>query len=243
MKIFFVSYASVALLLSGPAWGDPDDNILTTYSENGQRQLDFKIGSFAQKGQASQDASTLGLGYGLTDYWFSEIYVSYVKSGGESIEFDSAALQNTFLLTGQQSPFDLGLYTEIEYEHDRTAGEQFTFGPLLQTELGLTKINFNLLFQRNYYADFPNPMQLGYQWQIRQHIQAPIDIGLQGFGEFGQWDHFAPEDQQSHRIGPAIFGKFDLGNDKLISYNAAILFDVFDDTHATTFRFQAVLGF
>ena len=243
MKTFFVFYASVALLLSAPAWADPDDSILTTYSENGLRQLDFKIGSIAQKGQPGQDASTLGLGYGLTDYWFSEIYVSYTKSGSESIDFDSAALQNTFLLTGQESPIDIGLYTEIEYEHDRTAGEQLSFGPLLQTEFGLTKINVNLLFQRNYYADFSNPMQLGYQWQIRQRIQAPVDIGLQGFGEFGQWNHFSPEDLQSHRIGPAIFGRIDLGNDKLISYNAAILFDVFDDTHATTFRFQAVLGF
>jgi len=243
MTKYFAYGLFAAALLSGTVRADPDDSIFTTYSENGQRQFDFKIGSFSQQGQPSQDATTLGLGYGLTDYWFSELYVGYVKTGSESIEFDSAALQNTFTLTGSDAPVDLGLYTEIEYEHDRSTGEQLMFGPLLQTEFGLTRVNLNLLFQRNYYADFSNPMQLGYQWQIRQHIHAPVDIGIQGFGEFGQWNHWAPRDQQSHRIGPALFGKIELADDKLISYNAAILRDIFDGTHATTFRFQAVLGF
>ncbi len=243
MKIFFACASLAIIVISNPAQADPDDSIFTTYSENGQRQLDFKIGSFNQQGQPSQGAGTLGLGYGLTDYWFSELYVSYAKTGSASIEFDSAALQNTFNLTGSDMPFDLGLYTEIEYEHDRSAGEQLAFGPLLQTEFGLTRVNVNLLFQRNYYAEFSNAMQMGYQWQIKQHINAPVDVGIQGFGEFGQWNHWAPQDQQSHRIGPALFGKVDLGDNKVINYNAAILFDVFDDTHATTFRFQAVLGF
>jgi hypothetical protein len=99
------------------------------------------------------------------------------------------------------------------------------------------------LFQRNYDTDFSNPMQSSYQWQVTQHIQAPVDIGLQVFCEFGQWNHFPPEVQQSHRIGPAIFGKIDLGDDKLIAYNVAVLFDILDDTRANTVGFQAMLNF
>ncbi|MET3107419.1 hypothetical protein AAKU67_001513 [Oxalobacteraceae bacterium GrIS 2.11] len=232
-----------ATLCAQLAWADPGDSILTNYAENGLRQFDFKIGTFTQKGQASEDTSTLGLGYGLTDYWFSELYLGYAKSGGESIKYDASSLQNTFLLSGSDSLVDLGLYTEIEFQHDRSAGDKFSFGPLTQVEFGLTRVNFNLLFRRSYYVNFSNPMQMGYQWQIKQHIQAPFDIGLQGFGELGRWDHWAPKDQQSHQIGPALFGKVALGDDQMIAYNAAILFDVWDDIHATTFRFQAVLGF
>ncbi|PRC95241.1 hypothetical protein [Solimicrobium silvestre] len=243
MKIVIASSALIAVMFSTPVLADPDDSILTNYSENGLRQIDFKLGSLGQTGQPSQDASTLGFGYGFTENWFSEIYVGYVKIGSGATEFDSAAWQNTFLLTNSQSPVDVGLYTEIEYEHDRTAGEQLTFGPLLQTELGLTKINFNLLFQRNYFADFSNPMQMGYQWQVKQHLNLPVDLGIQGFGEFGQWDHWAAQKDQSHRLGPALFGKIALSEKNVINYNAAILFDVFDQTHATTFRMQAVLGF
>lgn len=238
----------VLILLSltfgcAPANADPDDSILTTYTENGLRQFDIKAGTFLQNGQPSQDAAIAGLGFGITDSWFSELYLGYVKSGSDSISFDSAALQNTFVLTGEEAPVEVGLYTEIEYEQDRTAGETFSFGPLLETEFGLTKINLNLIFQRNYRAQQANPMSMGYQWQIRQRMNAQFDLGVQGFGQLGAWNQWAPKDQQEHRIGPALFGKIALDDNHLINYNAAILFDVFDGVRATTLRCQAVLGF
>lgn len=243
MKIFVSCSALVAVMSSNLALADAQDSIFTTYTENGLRQVEFKLGSIGQSGQASQSAATLGIGHGLTDRWFSEIYVSYVRSGSEAIGFDSAALQNTFVLSEGQYPVDIGLYTEVEYEQDRSAGYRLTFGPLMQAEAGLTKINFNLLFQRNYLADFSTPMQLGYQWQVKHHWNAPIDFGIQGFGELGQWDRWAPQSQQSHRLGPALFGKIILGEHQVINYNAAVLFDVLDQTHATTLRMQIVYGY
>ncbi|HSY26131.1 MAG TPA: hypothetical protein VK832_01390 [Burkholderiaceae bacterium] len=243
MKIFRSASMLLLLMVTNHASADPDDSIFTTYSENGERQIDFRMGAINQSGQATQSASTVGYGYGVTDYWFSELYIGYVRSGSGGTDFDSAALQNTFRLTDEQSPVEIGLYTEIEYEADRTAGYQLTFGPLLQGDIGLTRLNFNLLFQRNYLADFPNPLQLGYQWQIKHHWNFPVDFGLQGFGEFGQWNHWAPRDEQSHRLGPGIFGKVSLGEHRVINYNAAILFDAFDQQHATTFRTQVVYGF
>jgi hypothetical protein len=243
MKGFKAASVLAMLMLSSCALADPDDSILTTYSENGERQVDFRIGATRQSGQATQSASTIGYGYGLTDYWFSELYLGYTRSGSDSTDFDSAALQNTFRLTNGQFPVEIGLFTEVEYEADRATGYQLTFGPLLQGEIGLTKWNFNLLFQRNYMADFPNPMQLGYQWQVKYHWNFPLDFGLQGFGEVGQWNHWAPGNEQSHRLGPAIFGKTTLGQHQVINYNAALLFDAFDQQHATTFRTQVIYGF
>ncbi|MBV8468814.1 MAG: hypothetical protein JO224_07820 [Pelomonas sp.] len=232
-----------SMCLSPQAWADPNDIVLTNYTENGLRQVDFRLGSYHQNGQPSQDALILGLGYGISDSWFSEFYLGYSKSGGDAVNFDSAAIANTFLITGENSPLELGLYTEVEYERDRSQGDLLMFGPLMEFEAGLTKVNLNFLFSRNYLADFSNPMQLGYQWQVRRHIPGPVDLGLQGFGQFGQWDKFAPLNQQSHRLGPAVFGKFDVGEKNVLSYNAAVLFDAFTGVHATTFKFQAVLSF
>lgn len=243
MNILVLSSALAVAILSNSVWADPNDSVLSTYAENGLRQVEFRLGSIGQSGQASQDGATLGFGYGLTERWFSELYLSYVKSGSEAIGFDSGALQNTFVLSSGQYPVDVGLYTEIEYEQDRSTGYKFTFGPLMQTEFGLTKVNFNLLFHRNFLADSPFPMQLDYQWQVKHHWNAPVDIGIQGFGELGEWNHWAPQSQQSHRLGPAIFGKKSLGENQVLNYNAAILFDVFDQTHATTVRMQIVYGF
>lgn len=237
--IVFLAY----LLLCSPAFADPDDIVFTTYSDDGERQIDFHIGTIKQSGQPTQSASTIGFGYGITDNWFSEFYVGWTRSGSDNTDFDSAALQNTFRLTSGEFPIDIGLYTEIEYEADRTQGYQVTFGPLFQGDIGLTRWNVNLLFQRNYLADFSNTMQLGYQWQVKHHWNFPVDFGLQGFGEVGTWNHWAPRDEQSHRIGPALFGSIHLGEERELKYNAGLLFDVFDGQSATTLRAQVIYAF
>jgi hypothetical protein len=243
LKRFPIACLSACLLLSTTALADPDSSIFTTYSDDAERQVDFRIGATRQPGQPTQSASTMGFGYGITDDWFSELYVGWTRSGSDNTDFDSAALQNTFRLTSGQYPIDIGLYTEIEYEADRTQGYQVTFGPLFQGDIGLTRWNFNLLFSRDYLADFSNPMQLGYQWQVRRHWNLPVDFGLQGFGDVGQWNHWAPHDQQSHRLGPAIFGKIHLGEERELKYNVGLLFDVFDGQTATTLRAQAIYAF
>jgi hypothetical protein len=234
---------SALMALSMSALADPDDTVFTTYSDDGERQIDFHIGAMRQSGQPTQSASTIGFGYGLTDYWFSELYVGWARSGSDNTEFDSAALQNTFRLTSGQYPVDIGLYTEVEYEADRTQGYQVIFGPLFQGDIGLTRWNFNLLFQRDYLADFSNTMQLGYQWQVKHHWNLPVDFGLQGFGEVGTWNHWAPRDQQSHRFGPAVFGSINLGQERILKYNAGLLFDVFDGQTATTLRAQIIYAY
>jgi hypothetical protein len=243
MRVFAAFSLLCALAPANPAWADPDDFVLTTYADDGLRQLNLATGTINQSGHARDSHATIGLGYGVTDHWFSELYLGYDHTAGDSTVFDSFALQNIFRLTDGQWPVDIGLYTEIEYESDRSAGYQLTVGPLLQSEIGLTTLNLNLLFHRNYDADFSNPLQLGYQWQVKRRWTPTFEFGLQGFGNVGQWDRWAPRDQQSHRLGPAIFGKIALSGKQAVSYNAAVLFDEFDDAHATTLRAQLIYGF
>jgi hypothetical protein len=86
-------------------------------------------------------------------------------------------------------------------------------------------------------------MQLDYQWQVKHRWNAALEYGIQGFGELGTWDHWAPHDQQAHRLGPVILGKVNLDGESVIHYNAAVLFDAFDGHSATTLRFQAIYGY
>jgi hypothetical protein len=243
MKLLAASCFLAMLPVAAPAMADPDDFILTFYAQDGLRQINLATGTTAQSGQPRDSHATIGLGYGITENWFSELYLSYDHTAGESTNFDSAALQNIFVLVNGQGPVDLGLYTELEYQNDRSAGDKLTFGPLLQSEFGLTTTNLNFLFRRSYYADFANPMDLGYQWQVKHRWTPTLEFGLQGFGDLGQWNHWAPHDQQIHRLGPAIFGKIALSATQIFNYNAAVLFDEFDGTHATTMRMQANYGF
>ncbi len=69
----------------------------------------------------------------------------------------------------------------------------------------------------------PFSTNLGYQWQVKYRWLATLGFGVQGFGEMGKWNRLSAQAVQNHRVGPAIFGKLPLGNQRTIKYNAAWL--------------------
>ena len=69
------------------------------------------------------------------------------------------------------------------------------------------QVNFNPLLANISRAVEGNGTYLRYQWQVRYRWKEALDFGAQGFGEMGRWNHLDPTDEQSHRLGPAIFGK------------------------------------
>ena len=243
MPTRYYSALLTLILLSQFAFASPDDSLANSYGEAGTRQFDLKLGSTSQTQTPRDSAMTLGYGQNISERWFSELYVTFNRVEGSASRVDAIALVNTFLLTQGQLPFDLSLYTELERPSQREDGEQFTFGPILQTEFGLTRANLNLLFHRSYRAVSSDPMQLSYQWQLRRRVAGSLALGLQGFGDLGQWDHWADRADQSHRIGPAIFYSASKPGAGRWDANAALLFSVAGDMHSTTARAQLTYGF
>ena len=159
-------------------------------------------------------------------------------------KYDAFEWENRFQLTEPgEFPVDVGFLTEIERPKDRDGGYEVSFGPLFQTEFGAVQLNANAIFRRNYRAAEDNPMRLNYQWQVKYRWRPLLEFGAQGFGELGQWNHWAPANEQSHRMGPAIFGKYALGGRQAIKYNAAVLFDVSGEKRGTGMRAQVEFEF
>lgn len=222
---------------------NPSDYIYTPIVEQGEREIDFKFGTSKPKAESRESESSLGFGYGATSYWFTEFYVKYKRENtdgrGQATFFDAFEWENKFQLTPQgEYFFDLGFITEIERPEDRREGYEVRFGPLIQKEFGKTQLNFNLLFERNYRAAESNPLRLLYQWQAKYRLSKEFEFGTQAFGEFGNVNHFLPKAEQTHVIGPAIFGKIPVGSHQAITYNAAFLFNIADSQHSRTFRTQ-----
>lgn len=234
-KILFTS--ALATLFSQAAFAGPAEYIYMPKVEYGEREIDFKYGSRKSSGN-DLSAVSLGLGYGFTEYWFSEIYVKYNRADGTT-SFDAWEWENKFQLTETgKYPVDLGFLLEIERPQDRTEGYEVKFGPLLQTEFGKTQLNANLLFKRYYRSETANVMQTSYQLQAKYRVKGDFAIGAQGFGELGNYDNWSPYSQQSHRFGPAIFGKFSLGNRQAIKYNLAYVVGQTNNIDSQTLRTQ-----
>lgn len=235
--ILCISTLNAATALAGPA-----DYIYTPTVEYGEKEIDFKYGAAKQKDGTRTEVTSLGVGYGAKEYWFTEIYVKREHEGSNGVNI--AEWENKFQLTETgKYPVDVGLITEIEVPiNNSNEPNEFKFGPLLQTEFGKLQLNGNLLFERKFGhhndGDDPYITEIGYQWQVKYRWQPAFEYGLQGIGEMGKWDNWDTQDRQFHRVGPAIFGKIATAPHQAIRYNAALLFGTSSAAPDNTFRMQ-----
>ncbi|MGC2048554.1 MAG: hypothetical protein WA635_08080 [Gallionella sp.] len=240
--IFLATTLNTSIAFAGPA-----DYVYTPTVEYGEREIDFKHGSARQQDGTLAQVTSLGFGYGATESWFTEVYLKRESEGSEGLTI--AEWENKFQLTETgRYAVDAGLITEFEAPVNNSSEPyEFKFGPLLQTEFGKLQLNGNLLFERKFDhhndGDDPYITEIGYQWQVKYRWQPALEFGAQGFGEMGEWDDWDKQDNQIHRVGPAVFGKFGLGDHHVIKYNAAWLVGSSDAAPDHTFRMQVEYEF
>jgi hypothetical protein len=229
---------------STAALADPDEYVHVPAVEYGEREIDFKFGTQHGGNAEAGSAASLGFGYGVTSWWFTEIYAKYARPSGESTRFDEFEWENKFQLTEPgQYWADSGFLIEIERPRDRAEGWNLLLGPLFQKDFGNVQGNFNVLLERRFHAEEPQVTELGYQWQVKYRWRPELEFGAQGFGNVGEWNHWASHGEQEHKLGPAIFGKLALGGRNTIRYNAAWLFKASDAAPRNTLRLQTEYEF
>lgn len=228
----------MATAFSCVARGGPADYVFVPAVEFREHEIDFKYGSAVSASESGTQAASVGLGYGATPWWFSEFYVKYKHEEGRTY-FDAFEWENKFQLTETgKYPVDIGWIFELERPQSRAEGYELKLGPLLQKEFGRMQLNANVLVQRVFDSQNSNATELGYQWQVKDRWRQELEWGAQGFGEMGNWAHWAPSAQQSHRWGPAVFGKFPLQGRQAIRYNASLLFGLTSGSPNYSFRLQ-----
>ena len=232
------------LAYARPAAAGPSDYVVTPIVEQGEREVDFKAGTRKLRDGARESAWSLGLGYGATSWWFTELYAKWHHEPSKRSAFDAWEWENKFQLTETgKYPVDIGFLVEIERPKDRSEGYEYVWGPLLQAESGPWQANLNLLIEKHIRAAERREAELGYQWQTKYRWKPSLEAGLQGFGSVGAWNDWAPSKEQSHSAGPALFGRVKVGEHQAIKYNAALLFGVNHSSPKHTVRMQAEYEF
>jgi hypothetical protein len=229
-----------ATALSRVAMAGPSEYVLPAVVEEGEREIDFKAGSARLRGSGQEDEESMGLGLGVNSRWFTEVYAIWHRAPGDARRFDAWEWENRFQFTETgRFPVDVGLLLEVERPQVRSGGYELRWGPLLQADLLPTlQGNLNLLIEQHVDADAAEKVELGYQWQIKYRWRPAFEYGLQGFGDFGPWNHWEPGIEQPHRAGPAVFGTLKAGGHRKLKYNAALLFGLTDGAAVNTLRAQ-----
>ena len=229
--------------LTCTGWAGPSDYVYVPTVEYGERELDFKYGTASTDGGPDEQAASLGFGLGAARWWFTELYVKYKREDGRTF-LDAFEWENKFQLTETgKYPVDVGWLVELERPQDRDEGYELKLGPLFQTEFGRLQLNTNILLERVFDSLDSNGTSLGYQWQAKYRWREGLEFGAQGFGDMGDWTHWAPADEQNHRMGPAVFGKIALGGRQAIRYNAALLIGLGGGAPDHTLRLQVEYEF
>ena len=243
MKKQLLALAIAGLAVSA-AHAGPADYVYTPAVEYGEREIDFKAGSDRDGGKEEKTAGSLGFGWGVKEWWFTELYLKYDRERGENFRYDAIEWENKFQLTETgQYPIDLGALVEIERPRDHDEGWELKIGLLTQKDFGKFQVNFNVLAERSFDAKEKGETVLGYQWQTKYRWLPEFEVGLQGFGEVGKWNDWEKAAEQEHKAGPAIFGKVPFGNRQALKYNAAYLVGMTQATPAHTLRLQVEYEF
>lgn len=135
MKRFLV-IAMFSLLACVSAMADPGYYLITVYENEGKANLDFRYWTVKNKGAGEVVWPEVGVGYGVTKRWYTELLASSIGSGTMATKPSSLNWQNDFMLTQGQYDVDVALHTNLIHNYDRTGSRAVEFGPVMQTEVG-----------------------------------------------------------------------------------------------------------
>lgn len=97
------------------AAGEPNDYVFLPPVSYGEREIDFKVGTWKQPVEGRTSAASVGFGYGVTQRWFTEIYGKFEHTDDRGTHFDAWEWENKLQLTESGwYPIDAGLILEIE---------------------------------------------------------------------------------------------------------------------------------
>jgi len=187
------------VVLASAAHADPGYYLITPYSQPGEWSLDTRLWTVTPQGGSTYYWPEVGLRYGVNERWTSELLVSFEGPTLDQQSLNSWNWQNEILLTKGDSPYDLAIH--LQAIHSPDDGNLLQWGALWQTELGLMRVNFNLIFEHQFQADAKGT-QLKYQWQALYPVAPHVRLGVLGFGELGNWEHWSAH--PSHRAGPDL---------------------------------------
>lgn len=223
-------------LLAGAASADSYDYVLQPYPEAGPT-LRLGAGALRRRdGAPSAGGQSLAFGMSLLPRWYSELWVSWERDRGRPRAYNGWYWSNQLWL-GSTARSDWALYFSYWKPDFARSGWEWTVGPMLQLAQPGYDLNFNLLLRKWLREDRPRPAELAYQAQIKTLWRPGWEWGLQALGELGPAGKPDRWQEQTHELGPALFGHQSLGRGSL-RYDLGLLLGLTEASPRARLRAQ-----
>ncbi len=209
-----------------PTQAHATKKVYAPYVEAGELELEFR-GGYDIDDDSDVDGAwkqKYAVGYGVNDFWFTEIYGEFEKEGerGADTEFTAVEWENRFQLTQPGEYWlDLGLLTEYKYNTEGGA-DKVEAKLLLAKDVGDYTHLANLILERQIGEDSNDETEGGLGWSSRYRYKKSFEPGFEIHSDFGSLSGDGQSyDEQKHLAGPVAYGK--IGRFK---YDAGVLFGV-----------------
>jgi hypothetical protein len=184
--------------------------------------VEFRELEFEHFGQTTFDKPKSGLSnnqaysneieYGVLPWLKLGIESNLQAPSGHNLQYDATAVEGTIQLTPQGKYFaDFGWFIEVEHPRQRVdePAAEFTFGPLVESELGrIGEFGMlhraNLLIQKTAGHNASGETPIKPAWQSRLLVHPMFQPGIEYFGEINSGE------PAQHRFGPVIASDFAL---------------------------------
>lgn len=174
----------------------------------------------------------LGLGYGVTEWWFTELYAEWEREpgAGEETSFAAFEWENRFQLTASGEYWaDIGLLVEYERTDSGSSPDELAISLLAAKSMGKFTATYNVEFAGEIGNGAGNDVELAHRFQLKYRLDPAFEPAIEVFGEFGPLDNIPGFDDQEHYIGPVATGVIPLNDSGLkLKYNAGYLFGASD---------------
>lgn len=228
MRIFLL-IVSGALLLPASAYAGID-KVYDPYVDEGEFEIEFR--GVHQFDDEDEHKERLGIGYGVTSFWFIEGYAIFEQESGHRGGLEEVELENKFQLTERGEYWvDVGVLTELERKLDQEVWE-FKFGPLFQKQIENWVATANFLVEKKFgSANTEDGVELMGALQLKYRLSPALEPALEYYA-----------DEETHALGPVLLGDLHLGKTP-VKWEFGVLKGLNDETADINLRWLIEVEF
>jgi len=186
---------SAALPQSAQAAPGLAEEVYPATVERGEPELEARYGRLGGGADDGEDALKLEAGYGVTDHLRVNGMLELEREAGGSRRAEAGAIEAIYAL-GQAGGIDAAVYGE--YEIGFHGPDAIETKLLLQRRAGPWDLRLNLIAAKPLASGAQ--VELGYAAGVYRKVGGEVQLGVEGYGDVGTFDHFAP--RAEHFVGP-----------------------------------------
>jgi hypothetical protein len=224
--ILSIGLLAIALLQGGIVYAA--DKIYSPYVTPDELEIEY----FGSRSDEDAQKQQFSIGYGVNEYWKTELYGKFAKDSGDNLKFDAWEWENIFQLTERGDYMvDVGAALSYEWTPQSNHADAIEARLILAKDIDKTSHILNINGEKQVGSGPREQLEGKVLWSSRYNYMREFDPGFEVESDFGELKHMGSFDNQKHYFGPSAYGKLPLHlTDKgdALKYRVAYLFGVSD---------------